>query len=156
MVKVFNIFNNWWWGGFGLFPIFHQSKQKAAVLWKHYCLNKGDWGINIWSLGLLLTGIKTLAKMGRPSGCAGRISSQSCPVRMGMLNLMPRVKRVPRSLHFKNPCNNSVEGFIGGLLQGKISVPIQYTLIFQWQSKFCQPSFPMASIMTIPTYCIYC
>ena len=60
-------------GGFGMFPIPNQPKGKAAVLWKHYCLNKGDWGNNIWSLGLLLTGIKTFAKVGRPSGCAGRI-----------------------------------------------------------------------------------
>ena len=34
---------------------------------------KGDWGIEIWSLGLLPTGSKTLAEVGRPFGCAGCI-----------------------------------------------------------------------------------
>ena len=34
---------------------------------------KGDWGIEIWSLGLLSTGSKTLTKVGRPFGCAGCI-----------------------------------------------------------------------------------
>ena len=34
---------------------------------------KGDWGIEIWSRGLLLTGSKTLAEVGRPFGCAGCI-----------------------------------------------------------------------------------
>ena len=36
---------------------------------------KGDWGIEIWSLGLLPTGSKTLAEVGRPFGCAGCITS---------------------------------------------------------------------------------
>ena len=39
-----------------------------------YCEHpKGDWGIEIWSLGLLPTGSKTLAEVGRPFGCAGCI-----------------------------------------------------------------------------------
>ena len=48
------------------------------------------------------------------------------------------------------------DGSVGGLLQGKISVPIQYTLILQWESKFPRPWTRMSSIMTRPTYCIYC
>ena len=35
---------------------------------------KGDWGIEIWSLGLLPTGSKTLAEVRRPFGCAGCIN----------------------------------------------------------------------------------
>ena len=34
---------------------------------------KGDWGIEIWSPGLLPTCSKTLAEVGRPFGCAGCI-----------------------------------------------------------------------------------
>ena len=36
-------------------------------------LPKGDWGIEMWSLGLLPTGSKTLAEVGRPFGCTGYI-----------------------------------------------------------------------------------
>ena len=35
--------------------------------------HQGDWGIEIWSLGLLPTGSKTLAQVGGPFGCAGCI-----------------------------------------------------------------------------------
>ena len=42
-----------------------------------YCLNpcypKGDWGNEMWSLGLLPTGSKTFAEKKRPFGCAGFI-----------------------------------------------------------------------------------
>ena len=34
---------------------------------------KGDWAIEIWSLGLLPTGSKTLVEVRRPFGCAGCI-----------------------------------------------------------------------------------
>ena len=34
---------------------------------------KGDWGKEIWSLGLLPTGSRTLAEVVRPFGCAGCI-----------------------------------------------------------------------------------
>ena len=125
---------------------------KPTLLLNRY-YPKGDWGIEIWSLGLLPTGSKTLAEVGRPLAVRDVSSSQSRPVRLGTLNPMPRVKRVPRSLHVKNPCNNSFEGSVGGLLQGKISVPIQYTLIFQWQSKFPRPFSQMASIVS--TYLLY-
>ena len=37
------------------------------------CYPKGDWGIEICSLGLLLTGSKTLAELGRLFGCSGCI-----------------------------------------------------------------------------------
>ena len=35
---------------------------------------KGDWGIEIWPLGLFTTGSKTLAEVGGPFGCAGCIN----------------------------------------------------------------------------------
>ena len=34
---------------------------------------KGNWGIEIWSLGLFPTGSKTLAEVGRLFGCTGCI-----------------------------------------------------------------------------------
>ena len=81
--------------------------------------------------------------------CEGCTSLKSPPVKLETLNPMPRVKRVPRSFQLKNPYNNKFEGSVGGLLQGKISVSIQYTLIFQWQSKFPRPSSRTVSI-TVP------
>ena len=55
--------------------------------------NKGDWGSEVWSLGLLLTGSKMLAKVGCAFAVQDVSSLQPPPVRMGMFNLMPLVKR---------------------------------------------------------------
>ena len=71
---------------------------------------KGDWGKEIWSLGLLPTGSKSLAEVGRPLGCAGRIKFAVTSGQKGDVKSDARVKRVPRSLHVKNPCNNSLRG----------------------------------------------
>lgn len=43
---------------------------------------------------------------------------------------MPREERIPRFLDVKNTCK-PLAWSIGSLLQGRISVPIKFTLIFQ-------------------------
>ena len=48
-------------------------KNQLEIVFKTSDNPKGDWGIEIWSLGLLPTGSKTLAEVGRPFGCAGCI-----------------------------------------------------------------------------------
>lgn len=60
--------------------------------------------------GLLPTSSKTLVKVGRPFGCVRCIRTQSRQIRIGKLNPMLRVKRIPRSLHVENLCNNSLKG----------------------------------------------
>ena len=114
-----------------------------------------NWGLEIWSLGLLPTGSKTLAEVGRPFGCAGCIKFAVTSGQKGTLNPMLCVKRVPRSLHVKNPCNNSFEGSVGSLLQGKISVPIQYTSFSSGSPNF-PDHHPRWPLLYQPTYCIYC
>lgn len=57
--------------------------------------------------GLLPTSSKTVAKVGRPFGCASCIRTQLRQVSMGKLNSMLRVKKIPRFLHVKNLCNSA-------------------------------------------------
>ena len=42
------------------------------------------------------------------------------------------------------------QGSVGGLSQDKISVPIQYILNFEWQSKFPHPSSLIAQLQDLP------
>lgn len=62
------------------------------------------------TIALPLTGSKIIADVGRPFDCARSTSSQLRPIRMGTFNMMPCVKKVPRSVHVNNHCNNSVRG----------------------------------------------
>ena len=53
-------------------------EDTCRSVWSHVWISdvsnlkfpKGDWGNEMWSLGLLPTGGETLAEVGRPFGCA--------------------------------------------------------------------------------------
>ena len=82
-------------------------------------------------------------------------SLQSRPVRRGTLKPMPRVQRVPRSLHAKHPCNNSFRGpqvaFCKTLFLSLSNIPS-----FSSGSPNFPDHHPRWPILYQPTYCIYC
>lgn len=72
---------------------------------------KGDLGRELWSpLIFLRLVVEASPKWSVHLAMQGVSSSQQRPVRMGTLILMTYVKRVSHSLHFKNPCNNFLNG----------------------------------------------
>lgn len=68
------------------------------MVFNFYPKPKGRLGIrNMVTFGLLLTDSKTLAEAEHLFGCVGCTCAitQTCPVRMGTVNAMPCVDRVP-------------------------------------------------------------
>lgn len=55
----------------------------------------------------------------------------------------------------EDPLHQLFEGSAGVLLQGKIYIPVIYTLINQWQPEFPRPSYRTAPIKG-PMFCIFC
>ena len=118
-----------------------------------FVIPKVDWGIEIWSLSLLLNGSKTLGEIGRPFGCAVCIKCAIASGQNADVKSDASCKESATLFARYEPLQQLFVGCVNNLLQDKIVLPIQYTLIFQWQFKFPQPSSLMASIETCSNYC---
>ncbi len=99
--------------------------------------------------------VKRLPKWGVRLAVRDVSSSQSRPVRRGTLNPMPRVKRVPRSLHVKNPCNNSLRGPQVACCKAKF-LSLSNIPSFSGGSPNFSDHHPRWPLLYQPTYCIYC
>ena len=88
--------------------------------------------------GLLLSSSKTIAE-----GASSRTGGRKIP--------WPVLREYHALCVLKNYCNNSREGSVGGLLQGKISDRTHHAFIFQWQSKFPTLHFSPPTFLTYLT-----
>lgn len=81
---------------------------------------------------------KIHAELGRAFDCVEFGNTQPRPVRIRTLKPMPHVKRVPRTLNIRKPCNIFLQGQQMACCNAKFC-PYMYLIYlhFEWQSKFC-------------------